>query len=107
MQSTARNLDLIREVRARRGEDAGWIKTIEDALQRTADALRGGARKAESAVPKAQQPAGPVQGKAAKRAKTKKRAKAKKATAKYAKKKSAKKKSAKKTDDAAPEGGEA
>jgi hypothetical protein len=66
------------------------------ALQRTAEALRGGARKAEAAVPKVQQPAGPVQGKAAKRAKTTKRAKAKKSTAKSAKKKSAKKKSAKK-----------
>jgi hypothetical protein len=60
------------------------------ALQRTANALRGGARKAESAVPKPAQPAAPVRGRTARRAKTTKRAKATKSTAKSARKKSAK-----------------
>jgi hypothetical protein len=58
------------------------------ALQRTADALRGGARKAESAAPKPAQPGGPP----AKSAKRAKRAPAKTARRKTAKKKSAKKK---------------
>jgi hypothetical protein len=62
------------------------------ALQRTAEALRGGARKAESAAPKTPQVVlGPLQGKPAKRPKTKKRVKAKKAAARSAGKKSAKK----------------
>jgi hypothetical protein len=32
LDSTARNLRLIRELRSARGEDAGWIKRLEDAL---------------------------------------------------------------------------
>jgi tetratricopeptide (TPR) repeat protein len=32
VDSTARNLRLVREVRTARGEDAAWIKTLEDAL---------------------------------------------------------------------------
>jgi hypothetical protein len=59
------------------------------ALQRTAHVLRGGARKAESAVPKSAQRA-PVRGRTARRAKTTKRAKAKKAPARSARKQSAK-----------------
>jgi hypothetical protein len=40
VQSTRRNLGLIRSAREARNEDAAWIKAIEDELQRTADALK-------------------------------------------------------------------
>jgi hypothetical protein len=36
-QTTKRNLGLIRERRAARGEDAGWIAEVEDELQKAAD----------------------------------------------------------------------
>src|SRR5262249_43781936 len=32
IDSTTRNLRLMREVRTARGEDAGWVKPLEDAL---------------------------------------------------------------------------
>jgi MAP3K TRAFs-binding domain len=38
-QTTARNLRLIREARARRNEDTDWIKTIEDKLVTKATTL--------------------------------------------------------------------
>jgi tetratricopeptide (TPR) repeat protein len=40
VESTKRNLGLIRAVREGRGEDADWIKQIEDELARTAEALK-------------------------------------------------------------------
>jgi hypothetical protein len=40
VQSTRRNLGLIRAVREARHEDAAWIAQIEDELQRTAEALK-------------------------------------------------------------------
>lgn len=80
--------DAVRDI-AGQAIRAAAVAAVGVALQRGAEALRGGARAAESAVPKAQQPAG--EGKATKRAKTTKRAKAKKSTAKSATKKSAKK----------------
>jgi hypothetical protein len=40
VESTKRNLGLIRKVREARGEEAGWIKTIEDDLQRAADRFK-------------------------------------------------------------------
>jgi tetratricopeptide (TPR) repeat protein len=39
VESTARNLRLMREMRTARGEDAGWIKGLEDALVRHAERL--------------------------------------------------------------------
>jgi tetratricopeptide (TPR) repeat protein len=39
LESTARNLRLIREVRTGRAEDAGWIKTLEDALLEAAQRM--------------------------------------------------------------------
>jgi hypothetical protein len=32
LETTARNLSLIRGMREGRGEDAGWLKRLEDAL---------------------------------------------------------------------------
>ena len=40
VQSTARNLGLIRKARELRNEDAAWIKVIEEKLQRAAEALK-------------------------------------------------------------------
>ena len=40
VQSTKRNLGLIRAAREARHEDGGWIKQIEDELERTAEALK-------------------------------------------------------------------
>jgi hypothetical protein len=40
VQSTKRNLGLIRATREARAEDAGWIKQIEDELERAAEALK-------------------------------------------------------------------
>jgi hypothetical protein len=40
VQSTRRNLGLIRAAREVRHEDAAWIKQIEDELERTAEALQ-------------------------------------------------------------------
>ena len=40
VQSTKRNLGLIRNAREARNEDAAWIEAIETELQRTADALK-------------------------------------------------------------------
>jgi hypothetical protein len=40
VQSTKRNLGLIRHAREARNEDAAWIEAIEDELQRAADALK-------------------------------------------------------------------
>ena len=39
LESTARNLGLIREMREGRGEDAGWIKRLEDTLKERAKRL--------------------------------------------------------------------
>jgi MAP3K TRAFs-binding domain len=39
VESTARNLRLMREMRSARGEDAAWIKGLEDALGRHAERL--------------------------------------------------------------------
>jgi cell division septum initiation protein DivIVA len=44
VQSTKRNLGLIRAAREARQEDAAWIKTIEEELQRAADALKPAAK---------------------------------------------------------------
>ena len=63
------------------------------ALQRTADALRGGARTAESAAPKPPQPAGPP-AKSVKSTRRVRRAPAKKVRRKSTYKNSAKKKTA-------------
>jgi MAP3K TRAFs-binding domain len=41
LESTARNLSLIRKMRERRGEEAAWIGQIEDALKQRADRLDG------------------------------------------------------------------
>jgi len=41
LESTKRNLGLIRQVRQNRNEDAAWIEVIEGELQRAADALKG------------------------------------------------------------------
>jgi tetratricopeptide (TPR) repeat protein len=41
LESTKRNLVLIRQVRQNRNEDAAWIEVIEGELQRAADALKG------------------------------------------------------------------
>ena len=40
LESTKRNLGLIREAREARKEEAEWIRAIEDELQRAADAVR-------------------------------------------------------------------
>jgi tetratricopeptide (TPR) repeat protein len=40
VESTKRNLGLIRKAREARNEDAGWVEAIEDELQQTADALK-------------------------------------------------------------------
>ena len=40
VQSTKRNLGLIRAAREARHEDGAWIKQIEDELERTAEALK-------------------------------------------------------------------
>jgi hypothetical protein len=40
VESTKRNLGLVRDAREARSEDAAWIKQIEDELQRAADALK-------------------------------------------------------------------
>jgi hypothetical protein len=42
LETTARNLSLIREMRAGRGESAAWIKQIEDALKERAARLAPG-----------------------------------------------------------------
>jgi hypothetical protein len=39
LETTARNLGLIREMREGRGEDAGWIKRLEDTLKDRAASL--------------------------------------------------------------------
>jgi MAP3K TRAFs-binding domain len=44
VQSTKRNLGLIRKVREARNEDAAWIEAIESELQRAADALTPAAK---------------------------------------------------------------
>jgi hypothetical protein len=44
VQSTRRNLGLIRGAREVRNEDAGWIEAIENELQSAADALKPGRR---------------------------------------------------------------
>jgi hypothetical protein len=41
LESTARNLRLIREMRERRGEDTAWIKGLEDTLTERARRLQG------------------------------------------------------------------
>jgi tetratricopeptide (TPR) repeat protein len=41
LETTARNLSLIREMREGRGEDAGWIGRIEDTLKERAGRLEG------------------------------------------------------------------
>jgi tetratricopeptide (TPR) repeat protein len=41
LESTARNLRLIREMREGRGEDAAWIKALEDTLKERARRLEG------------------------------------------------------------------
>jgi tetratricopeptide (TPR) repeat protein len=45
LKSTVRNLSLVRKARQRRGEDAGWIVTLEDALRRKANELEGGSER--------------------------------------------------------------
>ena len=40
IQSTKRNLGMIRAVRETRNEDGTWIKQIEDELDRAAEALK-------------------------------------------------------------------
>ena len=42
LETTACNLSLIREMREGRGEDAAWIKTLEDLLKQRASRLEGG-----------------------------------------------------------------
>jgi hypothetical protein len=44
VESTKRNLGLIRSAREARNEDVAWIKTIEDELQSAADALKPAAK---------------------------------------------------------------
>jgi hypothetical protein len=44
VQSTSRNLGLIRGAREARNEDAKWIEAIENELQSAADALKPGRR---------------------------------------------------------------
>jgi hypothetical protein len=39
LETTARNLSLIREMREGRGEDAAWIKRLEDMLKERAGRL--------------------------------------------------------------------
>jgi hypothetical protein len=39
VESTARNLRLMREMRTARGEETGWIKRLEDALAQHAERL--------------------------------------------------------------------
>jgi hypothetical protein len=41
LETTARNLSLIHDMRARRGEEAIWIKRIEDTLKQRARRLEG------------------------------------------------------------------
>jgi hypothetical protein len=41
-ESTKGNLELIRQRREQRGEDAGWIAAVENELQKAADRLRAG-----------------------------------------------------------------
>jgi hypothetical protein len=45
LKSTVRNLSLVRKARQRRGEDAAWIVTLEDALRRKANELEGGSER--------------------------------------------------------------
>ncbi|MGH7095145.1 MAG: TRAFs-binding domain-containing protein, partial [Stellaceae bacterium] len=42
-ETTKRNLGLIRQRRAQRGDNAGWIAEVENELQKAADRLRAGA----------------------------------------------------------------
>ena len=41
LQTTARNLGLIREMRQARGEETGWIKQLEDTLNERVRRLEG------------------------------------------------------------------
>ena len=41
LETTARNLSLIRDMREGRGEDAAWIKGLEDTLKTRAGRLEG------------------------------------------------------------------